>query len=72
MLIMIKAIITVVLIPEVLSKSKRYVELEIAKSLQCSWLSKVERVAISHHPIPNGKTVIHHRMPDGKEVRIHG
>jgi hypothetical protein len=69
---MIKAIITVVLIPEVLRKSKRYVELEIARSLQCDWLLKVEKVTISHHPIPDNKTVIHHRMPDGKEVRIHG
>lgn len=69
---MIKANITVILAPEVMRKSKRYVEREIAKSLQCDWLLKVERVAVSHHSAPNNRGVIHHRMPDGKEVRING
>lgn len=69
---MTKANITIVLVPEVLNKSKKSVEREIAKSLQCDWLLKVEKVTISNHPIPNNKKTGHHRMPDDKEVTTNG
>lgn len=69
---MTKANITIVLVPEALGKSRRHVEREIAKSLHCDWLLKVEKVAVSHNPVPNDGTIRHHRMPDGKEVRVYG
>jgi pseudouridine-5'-phosphate glycosidase len=69
---MTKANITIVLVPEVLSKNKRRIEKQIARSLQCDWLLKVEKVAVSHNPVPNNDDIRHHRMPDGKEVSIYG
>lgn len=67
---MTKADITITLVPETLSKSKKHVEREIAKSLRCDWLLKVEKVAVSHNPIPNNKKGHTHPMPNGK-VRTH-
>ena len=69
---MTKANITIVLVPEVLNKSRRRVEKQIARSLQCDWLLKVEKVAISHNSVTEKDDLRHHRMPDGKEVRAYG
>jgi hypothetical protein len=69
---MTKANITIVLVPEALSKNKRRIEREIARSLQCDWLLKIEKVTISNHPIPNNKNTRHHRMPDDKEITTNG
>jgi hypothetical protein len=57
---MSEAVIVIELIPEAKRKSRQRIEKEIAKSLQCDWLLKVENVAVSHHPIPNNKKVIPH------------
>lgn len=58
-----KANVKIILVPEASSKSRRNIENEIARSLRCNLLLKVEKVTVYE---------IHHRMPDGKEVRIHG
>jgi hypothetical protein len=69
---MMKADITIILVPEAKDKSKRHLEMEIAKSLRCDWLLKVEKVAVSNHSILSNKKAIHHRMPNGKEVKTNG
>lgn len=69
---MTKANITIVLVPEALSKNKKCVEREIARSLQCDWLLKVEKVTISNHPVPNNEKTTDHRMPNDKEGTTNG